>query len=168
MPTPTAITLSPAAVAVAAKVKAWAAALPHGTATVEEETSSNYGGTLIHLRPAASGAMDVTIGLGSDTSVDVFWGNGYRWEGMAISPAEVLDICVAIASGRVTEEVVRLTPFLGSRRSTILLPVGPASDGTLWLPSFLQKWAKREIVKFAPWQEGAAEQADAADEVRVG
>jgi hypothetical protein len=161
-------TLSPPASAIAETVRAWVAALPPGTASIEEEANPNYGGTLIHVRPSAPAAMDVTIGLGGDTSVDVFWGDGYRWEGMALGRDDVLQICDAIASGKITVETWSVGPFRWGRRCILLLPSGPAGDGTLPVPWFLTRWARRSVMKVPAWIAGAAEQRDEADEARDG
>src|SRR5262245_59509700 len=90
------------------ELRAWVKALPPGTVVVTEEHNPNYGGLLFEVKPVRPDAMNLVVGLGSSEDIDMFWGDGYRWEGWTASTREVLEVCNAIRQGRVVEETWRL------------------------------------------------------------
>ena len=88
--------LSRAALALLAELRNWTDSLPPKSVRVREDHSPNYGGVLFEVWPATTNAVHVTVGLGSTEDVDMFWGDGYRWEGWEATPREVLEVCESI------------------------------------------------------------------------
>lgn len=123
---------------------------------VREEDNLNYGGLLFEVRPVQPDAVQITVGLGTSDDVDLFWGEGYRWENWKATPREVIEVCEAIKQGHVIEEAWRLGPFVLERRCTIRLPDRSAGDGSFPMPGWLKRWSRRSVRTYSPWLAGAA------------
>jgi hypothetical protein len=145
--------LSSAALALLTELRNWTDSLPSKSVVVREDHSPNYGGLLFEVRPATTNAMDVTVGLGSSDEVDLYWGDGYHWEGWKATPGEVLEVCEAIKDGDVIEETWRLGRFVLERRCYIRVQGQRAGDGSFPVPQWLKKWARLSVRTYSPWLE---------------
>jgi hypothetical protein len=148
--------LSPAALALLTELRDWTSNLPRNAVVVREEHNPNYGGLLFEVRPAQPTAMPVTVGLGNSDDIDMFWGDGYRWEGWKATPREVLEVCEAVKAGDVIEETWRLWRFVLEKRCDIRLQGERAGDGSFPVPKWLKKWAHLSVRTYSPWLTGAA------------
>ena len=118
---------------------------------VREDHNPNYGGLLFEVRPATTNAMDVTVGLGPSDEVDMFWGDGYRWENWKATPREVLEVCEAIKDGDVIEETWSLGRFALEQRCYIRVQGQRVGDGSFPIPQWLKKWVRLSVRTYSPW-----------------
>ena len=143
--------LSPAALELLTQLREWVRSLPPDSVVVYEDENPNYGGFLFDVRPAGPDTVPVTVGLGAADDVDLFWGEGYRWEGWKATPVEVLEICQAIREGDVQEETWRLGKYVLEQRSYIRPHGERAGDGSFPAPRWLKRWAKLSLRTYSPW-----------------
>jgi hypothetical protein len=143
--------LSSAALALLTELRNWTDRLPPQSVAVREDNNPNYGGLLFAVRPVTTNAMNVTVGLGSSDDVDLFWGNGYRWERWKATPSEVLEVCEAIKDGDVIEETWRLGRFVVETRCYIRVQGQRQGEGSFPIPQWLKKWARLSVRTYSPW-----------------
>jgi hypothetical protein len=143
--------LSPTATALLDQLRRWASSLPPESATVREDSESGYGGLLFQVRPSRPGAMDLAVGLGSSSDVDFFWGGRYGWENWTSDAEDVLALCEAIKAGDVAEETWRLGGVVVEKRCYIRPDGHRVGDGSPVLPSWLKRWARVSVRRYAPW-----------------
>jgi hypothetical protein len=110
---------------------------------------------LLEIRPTSPGAMHLSVGLGSSSDIDFFWGEGYRWENWTPQPHEVVNLCEAIRSGEVIEEIWKLGGFVIERRCYIRPNGQRVGDGSPQLPAWVKRFARRSVRTYHPWGEAA-------------
>jgi len=146
--------LSPTATAQLAELRRWASTLPPGSVVIREHPHAGYGGLLFEVRPSLRETMGVSIGLGSSSDIDVFWGDGYRLEDWKPQEGEVLRLCEAIRAGEVVEETWKLGGLVLEKRCYIGRDRQVGSGSGL-LPAWLKRLAQRSERTFRPWGEAA-------------
>jgi hypothetical protein len=144
--------LSPIATALLAELRRWASTLPPSSVIIREHLQAGYGGLLFEVRPSLPDTMGVSIGLGSSSDIDVFWGDGYRLEDWKPQDGEVLRLCKAIRAGEVVEETWKLGGLVLEKRCYIGRDRQVGSGSGL-LPAWLKRLARRSERTFRPWGE---------------
>jgi len=146
--------LSPIATALLAELRRWASTLLPSSVIIREHLHAGYGGLLFEVRPSLPNTMGVSIGLGSSSDIDVYWGDGYRLEDWKPQEGEVLRLCEAIRAGEVVEETWKLAGLVLEKRCYIGRDRQFGSGSGL-LPAWLKRLARRSERTFRPWGEAA-------------